>query len=908
MTFLFALLAFFALTACSQDGSSSSQEEEVVEFFGDSLDGMVRITKNQVQVTLGTNDEDAKPTERPAMKVTLDYLFSFSKHEVTCGEYNALVKKFSGVKVDCDNDSLPATDITYYDAVLFANAKSKSDHLDTAYTYSKARFDGAGHCTELDGFSFHPEKSAYRLPTEAEWLFAASKSWSLDKAWTSKNSDYKAHPVCTGDQAAGLCDMVGNVMEWVNDWMGNFSNTTVKNYVGAPDGGNLGQRVLKGGSFRNDPSSIATYRRGDIYTVTSSTRSNYVGFRLAFGPIANATWMGSDGDSGESRITPLADPATIVSVLRTPRTRLAFRNDVTGNIAFIGYNEGRPKVVEIVDTIDAYHPEISPDGQRVAFCTGLEGSPSKSSVYVRYLNTEGTGLVRLDVDNAAIPRWKVLDNGDTVIVYVTSAADNSDDSEFSKKSTWQVKFSGDKFGTPKKLFDGAYHGGVSDDASFAVSGSKLLRARVGGADTVWYGGEQACNASLAKDGSNRTLFLDFGGQTGRDYVGKDYKTHERILVVDSTGKLIKSVSAPKGYQFDHTEWVDGSFAVATLTNANGSHRKIVLVDMANKKVTELVEGDELWHPSLWSDANKVDVSKLDADSAAYYFTGIESKLISHKMNGFWTIRDSIEIIGLGSSRMSIGFAAPYVKSGFAYDMATVPCDMNVSYFLANNYVLPHCSNLKILVVGIDLDLWKEKENTNVDLNLESNPGYFYDKSHDYWRDGFQEGFIELNEVYCKSSERILALTLSKGWGAQERGSWTNGGFSPNVFEGDSTWSDNSETYKINLNKLKKLIELAKERDIVVVGLVFPQSPYYKKTGAFGRHGMRRSLAQKLLKQIEGWTKDYSNFIFMDENKMGDHDYDDDMAFDYDHLSGDGAIYLTQKLDTLFAQILKGERP
>ena len=49
---------------------------------------------------------------------------------------------------------------------------------------------------------------------------------------------------------------------------------------------------------------------------------------------------------------------------------------------------------------------------------------------------------------------------------------------FKSKSTWMVPFSNGKFGEPKKLFDGAYHGGISEDGTLAVSGARLLRARV----------------------------------------------------------------------------------------------------------------------------------------------------------------------------------------------------------------------------------------------------------------------------------------------------------------------------------------------------------------------------------------------------------------------------------------------
>jgi hypothetical protein len=72
-----------------------------------------------------------------------------------------------------------------------------------------------------------------------------------------------------------------------------------------------------------------------------------------------------------------------------------------------------------------------------------------------------------------------LENGDTAIVYVTDAGNNKNESDFKAASTWQVTFANGKFGEPQKLFDGAYHGGISEDNSLAVTGARLLRARVG---------------------------------------------------------------------------------------------------------------------------------------------------------------------------------------------------------------------------------------------------------------------------------------------------------------------------------------------------------------------------------------------------------------------------------------------
>lgn len=133
----------------------------------------------------------------------------------------------------------------------------------------------------------------------------------------------------------------------------------------------------------------------------------------------------------------------------------------------------------------------------------------------------------------------------------------------------------------------------------------------------------------------RTLFLDFGSKTGRKYVGESYGVHERILVADSTGNLIRSIGTPRGYSFDHSEWVTdriSSNIVATLTNINGAHDQIVLVNAADSSVITLVEGGELWHPSLWV--------KKKAPSVTIKSSSSQTVLSSSSEEGAGSFQDS----------------------------------------------------------------------------------------------------------------------------------------------------------------------------------------------------------------------------------------------------------------------------
>lgn len=900
-----SLVALFS--ACSDSGSSAQSFAE-----DESHLGMVKIAASGKAVVLGTNELNAPASERPEMRAVFDYDFSIGMHEVTQEEFGALMKNFKSYD---EGDSLPVVRVTFFDAVLFANERSKAEHLDTCYSYTLAKFDSAGNCVNLDGLVFNPAIEGYRLPTEAEWVFAATPSWNMSNAWNNENSQFRRHAVCSiSKNDFGICDMAGNVMEWVNDWLGYYSDTAVVNYLGASDGGNLGERIVKGGYYGTEPANMNLHSRGDVYTVLSSSKYDYVGFRLAFGAIENGVWTNSSGAAVSKRIIPLAGATSLRNVSGTRKMKLAFRDDVSGNLNFIDYNKGTLSVHEFADTIDVYHPEISPDGKYVAFCTRPEGVSGASTLYVRKLSKDENFIMRLDVESAAVPRWTVSD-GDTSIVYVTDASSNKDETAWKRQSTWQVPFAGEKFGNPQKLFDGTFNGGVSDDMRLAVSGSTLLRARMTDADaprdTVWYGGEQACNVSLSKDGSKRTLFLDFSGKTGKSFTKENYATHGRILIADSLGKLIQSVKASSGYTFDHTEWTNReNLVVATLTNVNGAHEKIVLVDTRDSNIIDLVSGDELWHPNLWiQDAFVLDssVSVLDADSAGQYFADNGSDaaaVLRAKMELFWKYKDSVNTVIFGSSRPSTCVDPLLFSEKFrAVNLSLVPNIVYESRYIFENYVLNHVKNLEYLVISLDIDLWFRSENNPPENffaeEYKSYPGFVYDANHGFWKDESPKGMAEYAENCVYNEFERTRHTYHRGVQRIEESpdfSWE--GENPGV-DFDSTWLVNLRTeYEDNFNDLKAIIEKSAERGIKVVGVVFPQSPGYKNTGAFGRYGLRRSDAKKILQELADLENEYGNFKFLDENKMGDHDYPDSLAINRDHLQNKAAKIMTPRIEAV----------
>lgn len=926
MKAFFLLCIFLLLAACGNkdDGANATDEQTISDSYLESEE-MVHLTKGSVKI--GSNDKSFKANEKPAMKVLLNYDFYIGKHEVTCGEYADIAKK-AKLKTfgKCKNDSLPIIDITYYDAVLFANALSKQKEHDTAYTYSKAIFDQEGHCTFLEGFAFKPDEDSYRLPTEAEWIYAATKDWNTKKSWNNGNSDYTSHKICTkGTDSTGLCDMAGNVMEWVNDWLGTFRDTTVENYIGAPSKNDKGERIVKGGYYGLSTKEINPYSRGDVYTVTSSTRADYVGFRLAFGHIPDAQWMNDKGETSTSVITTLASPETVKSITGTYNVKLVFRNDLNGNLAYLDYKSGSQAVKEITKGINAYHPEISPNGSWVAYSTTYEGQAGKSTLYVQNLEGDSASPVKLKNENAAIPRWRVLDNGDTVIVYVSDAGINKDNSAFKESSTWEVPFANGKFGTPQKLFSGAYHGGISEDNTLAVTGARLLRARIAKSgstitkkaiDTVWYNNEQACNVSLVQDNSKRTAFLDFGGKTGRKFANENYSTHQRILIADSSGKLIQTIKAPSGYTFDHSEWATNgktSNLVATLANVNGAHTKIVLVNPTDSSVTELVESEELWHPTLWI-MKKESIPdtdfQLDPDSAGlYYVSGGNWRHINYryKLELLWKYRDSINVVFMGSSRVLYSLNPDFMeKPYFAINLANSGNTLPGAFFLFKHYVLPHLKNLKYVVVGTDLDrlLYLDSFFNTEAFTI---PGYAYDRSHNYWVDGFPKELVTLTENGPVGSATLKETLLThNGFYPESCNGWRKS--NPELKQ-DSNWHKNKpEPFDQNLETLKEFPRLAQKLNVRVIGIEIPFNTAYQKTGAYGNNGILRSEAPALIQQIQDISDIYPNFIFMNENNFGNHDYTSEMAHDDGHLCPVGAEQLTKRVLALIKKLDAESKP
>jgi formylglycine-generating enzyme required for sulfatase activity len=138
-----------------------------------------------------------------------------------------------------------------------------------------------------------PEEQAagrvYRLPTEAEWEYACRAGSNApfgfgglelvdDYGWFNSNCKGKSHPVGKKKpNAAGLYDMHGNVMEWCNDWAGDYPEVAVSDPTGPKEGFS---RMIRGGAWLT-PAMLGRSGNRAFHFPPSSTCMNYLGFRVA---------------------------------------------------------------------------------------------------------------------------------------------------------------------------------------------------------------------------------------------------------------------------------------------------------------------------------------------------------------------------------------------------------------------------------------------------------------------------------------------------------------------------------------------------------------------------------------------------------------------------------------------------
>ena len=220
---------------------------------GISID-MVKVEAGTFMMGATSEMKDPYDNEKPLHQVTLTNDYYMGKYEVTQALWEVVMGSnpsyFKG-------DNLPVEKMSWNDCQEFISKLNS-----------------------MTGRKF-------RLPTEAEWEYAArggkkSRSYQYsgssnisDVAWYYGNSGSKTHPVGTKQaNELGIYDMCGNVYEWCQDWYGSYSSSSQTNPTGSDSGAN---RVLRGGSWN----VIAGYCRSSyrLYC-TPFSRSHYLGLRL----------------------------------------------------------------------------------------------------------------------------------------------------------------------------------------------------------------------------------------------------------------------------------------------------------------------------------------------------------------------------------------------------------------------------------------------------------------------------------------------------------------------------------------------------------------------------------------------------------------------------------------------------
>ncbi len=209
--------------------------------------------------TFQMGSADGSAHERPVHTVTLTRSFYMQRTPVTQGQWREVMGSNPSHFSDC-GDTCPVESVSWNDAQAFIQALNE-------------RYPGRN----------------YRLPTEAEWEYAARAGTTGDyggtgvldeMGWYFGNSGVRTHPVALKQPNAwGLYDMHGNVWESVQDWYGPYTASAKTDPIGPSTGS---QKVLRGGSWGSLADNARSASRSRLGG--PSGRNTSVGFRLARTP------------------------------------------------------------------------------------------------------------------------------------------------------------------------------------------------------------------------------------------------------------------------------------------------------------------------------------------------------------------------------------------------------------------------------------------------------------------------------------------------------------------------------------------------------------------------------------------------------------------------------------------------
>ncbi len=262
-----------------QLGNPRKQEaQEMLERFGGAVaaasKGYIRVKPGCFQMGSPSSEADRGSDEGPQHEVCITKGFYLKETEVTQREWREVMGNNPSSFSSC-GDTCPVENVSWWDSLAYCNALSKKEGLEQCYTVSgsSVSFKGLG-C------------KGYRLPTEAEWEYAAragskeARYGNLnDIAWYYGNSGKKTQPVRQKKPNAwGFYDMLGNVWEWTWDWYdSSYYGSSPRNDPMGPSSGS--NRVKRGGGWYSGAqicrAAIRYSHRPPGY------RINYLGFRVA---------------------------------------------------------------------------------------------------------------------------------------------------------------------------------------------------------------------------------------------------------------------------------------------------------------------------------------------------------------------------------------------------------------------------------------------------------------------------------------------------------------------------------------------------------------------------------------------------------------------------------------------------